>query len=232
MAYRITGTQLSRISQHAIERIWQKYTSTDDCFGLAYTWNGHKFIPFTFPTEQVDLGDTGTWAFDIATNMWHERLSYDLNGSPLGRWRGNCAIAAYGKILIGDSQSGKIGYLTDTVQTEFGDPMYAEAISPPYADPDHRRLTCSLFQLDMEVGVGTGSGQGEDPQVMLSISTDGGKTWDDGIPYETLGAEGEYGRQLRWHRLGSAYQWAFKVRITDPVKKTILRAKADFRAGT
>jgi hypothetical protein len=84
----------------------------------------------------------------------------------------------------------------------------------------------------MEVGVGTGSGQGEDPQVMLSISNDGGKTWDDGIPYETLGAEGEYERQLRWHRLGSAYQWAFKVRITDPVKKTILRAKADFRPGT
>jgi hypothetical protein len=153
MTYKISGTQLQRISTHAIEQAFQKYTAISDAFGLAYTWNGHKMIAFTFPTQDADLGDTTTWEYDIATGLWHERLSYDINGTPLGRWRGNVAIEAYGKILIGDAFSGKIGYLDPTVETEFDCPMYAQATSPPYHAGD-KPLFHSDFTLDVEAGVG------------------------------------------------------------------------------
>lgn len=230
MAYRIAGTQLQRISTHAIEQTWQKYTAVSDSFGLAYGWNGHKFVVFTFPSQQVDLGDTTSWAFDIATGLWHERLSYDLNGNPLGRWRVNCTIEAYGKTFVGDSLTGKIGYLDGTVRTEFGDPVYAQAAAQiPW--PQGKRGFQSLFELIMETGVGLSSGQGSDPQVMLRISDDGGRTWGSMQPWQSMGRLGNFQSRLRWKRLGSFFDRVVEVTWSDPVKRTVLAANAEIKAG-
>ena len=232
MAYKVAGTSLGRISTHAIERTWQKYTSVSDCFGLAYTDNGHKVIVFTFPTEQADLGDTTSWAYDISTGLWHEKLSFDMSGNPLGRWRANCAIEAYGKTFIGDAWSGKVGYLDGTVQTEFGDPMYAKATSPPYHAGD-KALFHSDLVLDMETGVGIASGQGSDPQVMLRVSDDGGTTYSPLEEWHSLGAQGRL-TQPRWTRLGRTERGGirvYEVTISDPVKRTIIAAHADMKAG-
>lgn len=233
IAYKMAGTQLNRVSQHAIERTWQNYTAVSDCFGLAHTWNGHKFIAFTFPTEQVSLGDTGTWVYDISTQLWHERLSYDLNGTPLGRWRGNCVIEAYGKTLVGDSLSGKIGYLDDTVQTEFGDPIYAQAAGSPLSVAN-KALFTSSFSLDVEAGTGLASGQGSNPQWMLDISDDGGHTWSPQQPWQSSGPLGSFKSRLNWTRLGRTERGGtrvFRVTISDPVKRTIYAADADIKPG-
>ena len=233
MAHKVSGAQLQRVSQHAIETTWQGYTSVSDCFGLAYPWRGHKFVVFTFPSEEVGLGDTSSWALDLSTGLWHEKLSYDLNGTPLGRWRGNCAIEAYGKVLIGDSQSGKIGYLDGTVFTEFGDPTYARAVSPPYSAGE-KRLFTSRFGLDIEAGVGLSSGQGSDPQVMLDISDDGGRTFGPLQPWASMGAQGANKTRVKWDRLGSTEPGGtrvFGITISDPVKRTILGAFADMKPG-
>lgn len=233
IAYRISGTQLSRISTHPIEQTWQKYTAVSDCFGLAYSFNGHKFVVFTFPTHQAALGDTASWAYDISTGLWHEKLSYDSSGNPLGRWRGNCVINAYGKTLIGDSLSGKIGYLDGTVNTEFGDPMYAQAVSPPL-HANGKRLFMSRFGLDMEAGVGIASGQGSDPKVMLDISDDGGRTYGPMQEWMSLGRQGAYKTRLNWKKLGSTEPGGtrvLRITISDPVKRTIIAADADVKAG-
>lgn len=231
IAYKLSGTQLMRISTHAIEQAWQKYTSISNAFGLAYTWNGHKFIVFTFPTEQVALGDSASWAYDISTGLWHERLSYDRMGNPLGRWRANCTIAAYDKTLVGDALTGKIGYLSGTVQTEFDDPIYARAVAPTIS-AGTKRVFCSALQLDIEAGVGLTSGQGEDPQVMLDISEDSGFTWGSQQSWESMGRKGAYRTQPRWTRLGSTDTgFTFGITISDPVKKTILAADADVKIG-
>jgi len=230
IAYKLGGTQLGRISTHAIEQEWGKYTSVGDCIGLAFTHKGHKFVYFTFPSQQASLGNTTTWGFDIATGLWHERLSFDMNGTPLGRWRANCAIEAYNKTFIGDCLTGKIGYIDGTVDTEFDDPIHIEAVSPPLGD-GVRWHTIDQFQLDMATGVGVAAGQGSNPQVMLSLSEDGGHTW---LPYEdwtSLGEQGAYKTQVYWNRLGGAYTMLLKVRITDPVKRTITAAHADVKVG-
>lgn len=227
IAYRVSGSQLSRVSTHAIEGTWQKYSEVDDCFGLAYSWRGHKFIVFTFPSEEVVLGETSTWVFDISTGLWHEKLSYDLNGTPLGRWRVNCAIEAYGKVLVGDSRSGKIGYLDGDTRTEFGDPMYAVGTSAPL-HANGKRLFTSKFELDIEAGVGLSSGQGSDPQIMLDISDDGGRTWGPLQPWSSMGALGAYKTRVKWNRLGSTEPGGirvFRATISDPVKRTITAAR-------
>lgn len=233
MAYRVAGAQLSRISTHAIEQVWRSYTETDDAFGFAFNWRGHKFIAFTFPSQEIGLGDTATWVHDLATGLWHEKLSYDMSGNPLGRWRANCAIEAYGKVLIGDAFSGKIGYLDPTVTTEFDDPMYARAVSPPYHAGD-KSLFTSRLTIDLESGVGISSGQGSDPQIMLDISDDGGRTFTEHMPWASMGALGQYKTRVKWDRLGRTEPGGtrvFGLTISDPVKRTIIAAHADMKSG-
>lgn len=228
IGYRLSGTQLSRNSTHAIERAFQKYVTASDAFGMAHSWNGHKFITFTFPTQSV------TWVYDISTQLWHERESRDRNGTPLGRWRANCIISAYGKTFVGDAYSGKIGYLSDETFTEFDDPLYASATGSPL-HANGKRLFMSNFALDMETGVGLTSGQGLDPQVMLDISDDGGRTWSAQQPWQSLGVLGAYKQRLRWKKLGSTEPGGtrvMRVTISDPVRRTIVAANADVRPGT
>lgn len=233
VAYRMNGHQLARISTHAIERTWQGYTSTSDCFGIAYNWNGHKFAAFTFPTEDVALGDTSTWEFDISSNEWHERLSYDINGTPLGRWRGNAAIEAYGKVFIGDAFSGKIGYLSDDVTTEFGCPMRLTVTSPPYAAGD-KAMFHSNLTLDMKTGVGLASGQGSDPQAMLEVSDDGGVTWGAVQYWSSMGVQGAHKTWVRWMQLGRTERGGtrvYRLTISDPVRRVIVGAHANMYPG-
>ena len=230
IAYRLGGAQLQRISTHAIEQAWQKYTSVADAFGVAYTWRGHKFVTFTFPSQPVAPQSTNSWTWDVATNLWHERESLDINRTQLGRWCGSCAAEAYNKVLIGDAFSGQVGHLDDSVATEFGRPMHAEAVAP-VMHADQARAFMRHYELDIEQGVGLTTGQGSDPQIMLDISDDGGRTWSDQQRWRSMGKIGEYTKRLRWFKLGDFYQRVMRLTVSDPVPRRILRSVADLKVG-
>lgn len=59
--------------------------------------------------------------------------------------------------------------------------------------------------------------QGYEPTLYLQISRDKGNTWGNYLP-TTLGKRGEFYKRAEWRRLGQARDWAFKIRMTDPVK--------------
>jgi hypothetical protein len=209
--YRLNGLQLQRISTHALEQEWQSYSTTVDAFCFRVPINGHKFIYLTFPTENT------TWGYDIATGLWHERVSWDARGVEV-RWRVNCAITAYNRVLVGDQNSGQIGVLDPAIYTEFGDPIVTTLVSPPvYQDGRHMAVPC--IEIDMETGVGLTTGQGSDPQVMLEYSTDGGASYTAPQLWRTAGKKGERQTRLQWHELGSGYQYTFRFSVSDPVKR-------------
>ena len=218
--YRLVGTQPQRASTHALEKEWATYSTTADAFCHSVTFGGHKFIYLTFPTANV------TYGFDVATNLWHQRASTGAGGA-LNRWRANCSLLAFSstKMLIGDSLSGAIGAISPTnYGTEFGTPILLDMISP-HIDGHGVEVFMPEFQLDMEGGTGIATGQGSDPQVMMSYSDDGGRTWSNEA-WMPLGQVGQYLLRLRWTRLGSFYQRALRIKISDPVKRTIIRARA------
>lgn len=223
IGYRLSGRSLQRISTHAIETdAWQNYPSVSDVISFAYTWNGHKFICFTFPTIAA------TWVYDVATGLWHERESHDRLGNNLGRWRANCVASAYGRVYVGDAFSGKIGYLSNSTYTEFDEDTRATVISPPLTG-NGKRAFMPWFELDMETGVGLTSGQGSDPQVMLAISDNGGRSFESPELWSSLGKTGEYNQDaflLRWDRLGSFFDRHVKITISDPVRRAILGCRA------
>ena len=219
VAHRLTGNIAVPIGTDAISAAWQRYATISDASVFSFSFNGHRFIVFNFPTEAV------TWVFDVNTGLWHERESWDENDRSLGRWRINCAIEAYGKVLVGDAFSGKIGYLDSKVYTEFGNTIRGELIAPPIHG-DGKRVFMPALELDIESGVGLSSGQGSAPVVTLGISDDGGRTFDNPELFGEMGKTGEYRHRLRWDRLGSFEDSRIlRVTITDPVPRTIIAAR-------
>jgi hypothetical protein len=70
----------------------------------------------------------------------------------------------------------------------------------------------------MDAGMGLDGGvAGSDPQVMLRISRDGGRTFGP-ERWRSAGKIGEFRRRAAWNRNGRARDWVFRVRLTDPVK--------------
>jgi hypothetical protein len=222
--YRLDGVSPVRISQHGLEREWQKYKTVSDAFCFSYAWNGHKFISLTFPSANV------TVHYDIATGLWHDRESRDINGRSLGRWRGNCGIEVFDKVLVGDAVSGSVGFLSDATYDEFGTTVQMIATSPPLHD-DLNRTFIGNFQMDLQTGVGVTSGQGSNPQAMLRISRDGGFTFGESQRYRSMGKIGQYLKRLKWLRLGQAREWVFEITISDPVNRVIAGAYVDGFAG-
>ena len=73
--------------------------------------------------------------------------------------------------------------------------------------------------------------QGADPQVMLSVSDDGGRTWSPLQKWRSMGRLGEYTKRLRWLKMGQFRQRVIKLEITDPVRRRLIGFYEDVTEG-
>ena len=76
----------------------------------------------------------------------------------------------------------------------------------------------------------TGETPGANPQVMLRISNDGGKTWA-AETWRSAGRVGEYLARVDWNRLGCARRRVFEVSVTDPVAWRVIGAYLELGGG-
>lgn len=210
------GYNVDRISDHALESRIAQFSTVGDAVAYGYAEEGHYFYVLTFPTGNA------TFVWDAATKEWHERSS-----SPLaqGRHRGQTYTYFNGYHLVGDYASGKIYRLVNGVYDENGETLRAE-VRVKVNGMRGRKVAHKRLSVDLDTGVGLVSGQGSDPQVMLSWSDDGGRTFGN-EHWKKLGAIGEFGRRVRWSRLGSSRDRVYKIAITDPVQRTFKGAELD-----
>lgn len=223
MHYRLDGTIPHRVSTHGIEAVIKSLNQPSSVVSHSYTWNGHKFIVLTFPSAPW------TAVYDVSSGLWHERNSWDANGNALNRWRVNAHEVCYGQDFFGDSQSGQVGVLDPTIQTEFGAVMQSQITSMPIHE-DRRRIFHDFLELDMETGVGTSTGQGNMPQAMMDFSDDGGRTWSV-QRWASIGAQGDFRHRVYWDRLGQSRQRVYRITISDPVPRNIISAELHMRKG-
>ena len=223
IVWRANGYTPQRISTHATEAAFAKYTLTD-AFAFAYEQEGHAFYVLTFPTSNK------TWVYDAATQLWHERAWREPLTGVLHRWRPSCYVFAYGALLVGDYESGKIYSLKLDVYLDNGVPILRRRRAMTTAILQNRVFYSSL-QVDMETGVGTATGQGADPQLMLRFSNDGGHTWSN-EKLATVGKVGQYGARAKYNRLGAGRNRVWEISMTDPVKFAVIGAVVDAEPGT
>lgn len=217
---RMAGNLPQRISNPELEYIINNYASVADCQTFAYMLGGHPMLQVNFPTAMA------SWLYDGLTNCWSRVQSKDI-----GRHRAELGINYLDKIIVTDYENGNLYRLNPDSYTDNGEEIAFEVTSR-HVENDDLRIIVDKLQLDMETGVGLVSGQGDNPQVMLSISKDGGHTYGT-EQWCDIGAIGEYRQRAIWRRLGQARDWTFKFRITDPIKRVILGASLNSRkSGT
>lgn len=222
VVYRADGLLPTRISTHAVEEAMQGYATIADAVAMTYQAAGHTFYILHFPTANK------AWAYDVATQMWHER-SYlntadNTHNAPLGRFHS----FAFGKHLVGDYTSGNIYEMTRSAADDNGSPIRWLRAAPHLCDEDHW-MFYSYFQLDMQMGGGLPSGIV--PQVMIRWSDDGGFTWQ--TPRQaSCGALGQYAMRAKVNRCGRSRNRVFEVWGTDAIPElTLINAYLGIEQG-
>ena len=190
------------------------YSAISDASAFSYIKGGHSFYQINFPTAGV------SWVFDGLTGIWSELQS----GSDGARDSGELGVQYRSKTYVSDYSTGKIYTLDLDTYTDNGSTIVRELASRHVFS--EQQLHVFRLWLDIETGVGNADAPGDDPQVMLTVSKDGGHTWGT-ERLMNMGKTGEYTRRCYVTRLGRAYDWTFKFRISDPVKCVILGAWLD-----
>ncbi len=203
------GYSAERISTQAIEKRINSASDFSDSYAWVYHEQGHIFYCL-----QVRSLNT-TLVYDGSTRQWHERMYKDPVINQRQLHKGSCHVFFAQKNLIGDRITGQIYDLDLAYNSDNGDEMIRERISPHYQD-QKKLVSYASFELDAEVGIGLNTGQGSDPQIMLQYSDDGGRSWSNEL-WRPLGKLGDFSNRVIWRRLGIARDRVFKVRVSDPV---------------
>jgi len=219
----------TRISNHAVENsITNQYV--DDAIAWTYQLEGHEVYVVSFPTLEL------TWAYDLASGMWHKWL-YTNNDGTYTRHRGNCCAVFQGLVLVGDYQDGSIYEIDKNNYTDNG--QYTRRLRrAPHLVSDFQRQYFDELQIQFQPGVGlTGITTplnsevvGADPQAMLRWSNDGGSTWSKEY-WTSIGKIGKYKNRAIWRRLGTARDRVFEVVVSDPINAVIVSANLKATAG-
>ncbi len=226
--WRVTGSSSARrFSTSAIDNAIQEFTRDEisRAFAVTYAENGNFQVAFTFQSTRIP---SKTFVYNATTSAqsgedtWHERQSGDEEGS----WRAGSVVAAHGKLLVGDTLSGQVGALDKNTFTEFGDLMVRQRTSSPFSTRGIPAFVSSLM-LTMEAGTGLTSGPGSNPQIRMSFSDDGGKTFSSEFS-RSYGKRGRFGIIPSWRRLGRVpANRVLCFRTSEPVKSVVIRLEAD-----
>lgn len=216
--YANNGYQAVPISTVPIEVAIGALSTRRSAEAFIYTQEGHTHYVLTFPGQ-------ATYVYDITTGLWHERVSYGRSD-----WRARGHAVWISGDYVGDAENGSIYELATDEYTEAGATIVREMVSPPFHG-GRQRLFFGRLELDLQNGVGLeGAEQGSSPQIMLSWSNDGGRTYGTEL-WRSLGASGRYRWRTVWDRLGSDFDRVYRLRLSDPVRLVAIETYHDVQSG-
>ena len=126
--------------------------------------------------------------------------------------------------IVGDYQNGAIYQLTRNAYTDAGWPILARRRSPHIWDKGERgRTFMASLEVEFTTGQGNSSGMGSSPVANLTISRDGGRTFNQPYP-ASLGAIGQSRTRAMWRRLSFARDAVVNIEVIDPVPRDIVGA--------
>lgn len=212
--YRANGYTPQRISTFAIEQAIEKLNWAQ-AFSMVYEVRGHKIYYLTFPEE-----NGMTWGYDAATQRWHRRQSYNL---PI--WRVSTLELFNGQWIAGDFENGRL-YVVDWSHYVENDRPLIATRKTAYLHADQNKLTLSALELLMNTG-NTALGN-TDHFVSMRYSDNGGRNWSNWKTV-SLGAVGEYGKRVRYKRLGDFRNRVFEIQVSSPAQRDLLTASMQLK---
>jgi hypothetical protein len=220
MVLRDAGFAPERVSTFPIQRILQGYQSLENGIGDVYEDGGHIFVLFSIPGAET------TWTFDVATGFWHERGTWISENGAWQTWRPRFHALAFGEHRWLDAETGDLYRSSIDIETDVDDRELRRLRRAPAIQYENKRIFYGAFELLLDSGNGNVVDPGSNPQVMMRLSNDGGRTWGPEV-WRGSGAIGEYGKRVRWERGGMARQRVVEVSVSDPVPWRITDAFLD-----
>lgn len=231
---RANGNTPVRISTHWVERMLRPVPGAviSDLIAFFEVYEGHAFYHVTSPTQGVTL------VYDVAASalagvpMWHERAYRVPATNQLTRERANRCVAFAGRNIVGDFQSGRIYALNLDTFDDDGDTRkwLRSWRGLPTGQSSSKPVFINRLYIDLQPGVGLPTGQGSNPECMLRVSRDGGKTWGNELT-RSMGAQGAYNASIEFGPLGQARDPVFELSGTDPVLAALVGAQMDAEMG-
>lgn len=198
------------VSNADIGTLFSKYSGIDSATGFSFRHDDHSFYQINFTAENI------SWRYDGKTGDWTKAESSG------GRHRAELQINHQNRSYATDYETGNTYLFDPDALTDNGATITRKFIG--------RHLTTgnvSVFAeiwIDMQMGVGTTTGQGVNPQLMMRVSKDGGKTWGN-ERWADIGVAGDYTAKAKFRRLGKTDpSWTFEFTVTDPVDVVFIGA--------
>lgn len=215
---RVNGYTPTRVSNFAVEADIKSLGDVSGASAWTYQDAGHSFYVLNLPFGKR------SWVLDVASGLWHERVSLDAQGGET-RSRAQHHIFTGVRHMVGDYLNDAVYELRNDCYTDGNSPLLGLRAAPHFGG--EKRITHNSFRLDMETGVGLEDGS--DPQVMMQYSDDGGHQWSN-EKWASAGKIGERKLRVMWSRLGMARDRVYRVKITDPVPRTLISSFLDVEA--
>lgn len=219
VVFRSSGATPQRISTGVLEREISSFKEGKDLQGFTYQTEGHQFYVLT------SVGDRRTVCFDGSTNLWHDRATRIWNTGDLSAWEPLYCVSSFGKTIYGSTTGALLTLDKDSYRDSSGHPLFRQRVSPIYWS-EGNPICIREVLLDIEVGTTPELNikgervQGGTPKAILEVSKDGGYTWFS-LPAKSLGAQGNYTQTVKWHSIGVARNFSFRLTITEPINITI-----------
>lgn len=218
----INGLTPRKISTIAIDEIIDGYNDGELELSRAFNFmlDGYAYAVFSFPRD--------TLIYDITSSdllgypVWMQRKSGSSNS-----WRALGFAKVYGKVLVGDKNTGDIGYLDMQEHQEYGDEFTWSLSVGPFTELNNR-ISVKEVELDMKTGVANTNDA--DPVVNMRFSDNG--TQFRQPKQRSLGLSGEYNQRVRFRRCGSfAKNRVVNVYSSSKCERTINRIIARIPDG-
>lgn len=165
--YTLNGYTPTPVSTSDVELAIERETDKSLIQASVFIANGHGFVAVQSPTW--------CWVYETDLGTWHERQSHLVT-----YWRATQPVKAFDKWLCGDPQTGDILQIDAATQEEVGDPLRMRIETGSLgAFPKALRINEINLYLTKGAGIATGTDPEQtDPDVEISISRDGGQTWN------------------------------------------------------
>lgn len=204
------GYDVTEISTPRIVKEFKSYKTLSDAIGFCFQISDHSFYALVFPIANK------AWLYDLGTKMWQEWNWVDGNGK-LNRHRANCCMFAFGFVLVGDFENGRILKLNPNTYTDYfpatpTGPITRIKTFAHITGGEYERITYKNF--DADITVGTIADEEADPEIFLSWSDNKGVSYGNPVE-QSIGLTGEFLTTVSWNRLGMARDRVFKLQWSE-----------------
>lgn len=143
--YRLAGASLERISTPAIEAAIAAAGDAAEASATAWEEQGHAFYALSL--------EDGTFVYDAATGLWHERESYGRRN-----WKVGIVVNGYGENIAFDL-TDNAAFVLDSEAYGEGDEALRRSVTMAPMVNDGARIFFKSLELRAEVGVGLTGGE-------------------------------------------------------------------------